>query len=1171
MYLHYNLLNSMEGFVQKGSSDFRWVLKAPCLNGIISHEDDKSDEPKFYCLPIELTTLKEAYRLVSILSYVLAPLIASLHTYSPPVAHHMFRILCTAIELTDIHGKQRALDAVYKGTDALLNLSCEPVYGSTIFSHIYVATGFVDDCTSLQCTTVLCLRLLCIAEQRLATSNQLSSEHLPHQKLLNTICVQVLNTDWIKKSDHRNLKLALVDFTSYYLSNSLLSKEKNSSCLHLISNVDDELRKFLEVGEHSTDPLSLIIPTDMLDIQCKSIVSKVLSSSDPVHIKEFLEALKVKHPVSDSVTHDTVKDWIVFTKIWSGLSNFLNHVELKDLIQKLSIEAVHIVFDYLTESIHFTHSTSLVDTKKVAIVYFGLRLLSSAVITIQDFSVNDTSVLKSLVDWLKNLKAKVKCDEKYWIYLCGAIISLLCSLIHWFSTVNVMSSEELSSLIVDFILSYLPLDDAKITLCLSGFLDDILVLSGDGGFCLAVKQHIFLKLFKQLKADQHLTKSMILLLCRLSACILCAVNKCPSKPSLYCTRNSHRDFGSSNALVSSTDNNLKSLESLFLFEHIDFLSYMFDNSKSEKIVDALMNDFAVYLASHIQWNFLSIDQIRTYLILILKNLCRFTPPVVRKIFEDTSQNLSKVNLNSWITVHKTAVEFLCTQLNEKSADLSVLTLAEYHIMIYGALGCCLANRYADFMFNRKLQIENHEFFSGRMSSEMLPSGSSSVTSTQLIDLFVSILSTLCQLGLMHQYTHAVFGSVYMQIQNLISLLRLPRAQVLRLSDHQLAQVIVEHMDQSVFQTMESLSRLFRVEKRVLYKELIAALFIALVLRGNQESHLRIRQLISEVPYLDSKKDYVSKIVQLCVLPETLVYIFTRTSKDDQAVHLAFLEAHLNMSIERIARLNDISRLMHQFILRLYPYRVGTCLGLRWISSLILPQCGTQTPGRVPVGGRNFVLDIMFAGYWRFFDNMLLNDDVILEHRWTALRSLVVFIQLLGPNHVTRMRAKFMANLKICLRYNTSPFAKVVVKAWRSFIRMLEPESLDELLPDLGATLVGLLSSDADQVVDLFHYLFLEKREQLGDRLSCLFFLPRLPSLLTCQQILDDLCPWRASCFTNESGHTEKEMHQLLSSWLPALTHSSRSVRRLTLTSEVNFGANDQYGKVLRSRLWICPT
>ncbi|CAH8869939.1 unnamed protein product [Trichobilharzia szidati] len=1189
-----DLLGAMELSDQKVSHDFHWKLKAPAgSKSVVCH--DESNELKFLCSPVELTTLKEAYRLVSILSYTLGSLFASFHAYLPLVVHRVFHILCSAVELTDVYGKQRALDAIYQGTDTLFNLTSEPVYGSTILNYIYTATGLVisflstwhegamklsvdplimDEYLSLQNTTALCLRLLCVVEQRILNSKLLSSDRFPHLKLLNTACIQVLNTDWIRNSDQQNLKRALIDFILHCLPYVLLFNEKNPSCLlHCISNVDDELSEFLKDDEYNLDPIAVILPIEMLNIECKSVVSKFLLSSGTNQIKAFLNTHMVKHPVDDNNIHEIIKHWIVFTRIWGGLSNFRNHTKLKDLIQKLSAQAVHTVFNQLSKTVQFTQTSTLVDVKKLALTYFGLRLLSKAVITIKKFSCYDTSVLHLLVNWLKNLRTQVACDKRYWVYLCGATISLLCSLLFWFSSVNTISVEELSGYLVDLIISYVPLDKEHINLWLYDLLVEVPRLSADSSFGVAVRQHVFVKLFEKVKTNRFMTKSTILLLYRLSANILCILNNCPGNPSLYCTNN-HNGPG---LLNTSTDNHVKNVENLSLNHHVEFLFYLYDNHDMEKAVEVLMNDFAVYLASHIQWNFLSTDQIRLYFTIILKNLHRFTPHIIRKIFGDASCNLSKADLKSWLFVHKSIVEFLCIQSNENSTNFSIVTLSEYHTMIYGALGCCLADRYADFMFSQQLHIDSHEFFCGRMSSETLSTGSPNVTSTQLIDLVVSILSALCRLGLLHQYMHPMFGAVYAQIQSIISLLRLPTAQVLRLGDHQLAQVIVEHMDQSVFQTMESLSRLFRVEKRILIKELIAALFIALVLRGNQESHLRIKQLVSEVPYLDNKQEYVAKIVQLCVLPEILVYIFTRTSKEDQAVHLAFLEAHLSMSIERIARLNDISRLMHQFILRLYPYRVGTCLGLRWVSSLILPQCGsgTQSSGLTPIAGRNFVLaDFLghyVCGILAFFDNMLLNDDVILEHRWTALRSLVVFIQLLGPNHVTRMRAKFMANLKICLRYNTSPFAKVVVKAWRSFIRMLEPESLNELLPDLGATLVGLLSSDADQVIDLFHYLFLEKREQLGDRLSCLFFLPRLPSLLTCQQILDDLCPWRRSCFINDSNHTETEIHQLLSSWLSALTHSSRSVRRLALTSEVNFGANGQHGKVLRSRLWVLPS
>ncbi|KAH8868249.1 Serine/threonine-protein kinase ATR [Schistosoma japonicum] len=1188
-----DLLNSMRLYDQRGSSDFSWVLKVPSSSGAtIVSEVDKSNEPKFHCLPIELTTLREAYRLVSALSYTLGPLIASFYSYMPSVVQHTFHTLCTALELTDLHGKQKALDAIYQGTDALISLVSEPVYRSMTFSHIYAASGLVltflsswhegtmnlpsdllvmDDCSSLENTTSLCLRLISMIEYRITKLNQPICECF-HQKLLNKICFRILKSNWIKKANHRDLKHALIDLNLHFLPTYLVPNKNGLHCLlPFISNIDEDISRFLNGDEYLYDPPSFIIPIEMFSIQYQSIISNILSSCDINHVKDFLEALMIKNPVCDNFKQETIREWIIFTRVWASLSNFQNLMELEDLIQKLSTQAFHIVFDYLTKSIHFTLSATVIDAEKLIIIYFGLRLLSNAIIIIRDFRHYDISVLHSLITWVKNLKSQVKCDEKYWIYICGPTLSLLCALMFWFSTVNVISAEELSDTLVDYVMSYISLDKEHITIWLYHLFDKM-PKSSDGNFELAVKQFLFLKLFKQLEINQSVTKSTIPLLCRLSASILCTFNNCPTDSSLYCTNNSQNMPDFSNM---STEHNIGSLENFSSFIHIEFLSYLFEEIKTVEVIDTLINDFAVYLASHITWSFLSTDQIRIYFILIIKNLCRFTPPIVRKIFAVASNNLSKINLSSWLTVHKSVMELLSSQSNEKSTDLSTITIPEYHTMIYGALGCCLASRYADFMFNQKSRFVNYEFFYGRMSSETLGSGSSCVSSTQVIDLVVATLSTLCRLGLAYQYSHALFGTVYTQIQDLISLLHLPPAQVLRLSDHQLAQVVVKHMNQSLSQAIESLSRLFRVKKKILLKELITALFIALVIRGNQESHLRIRQLISEVPGLNNKQDYVGKIVQLCVLPETLVYIFTCTSKDDQAVHLAFLETHLDMSIERIARLNDISRLMHQFILRLHPYRVGACLGLRWISSIILPQCVSQTSNRTLVSGRNFVLaDFLghyVCGILAFFDNMLLNDDVILEHRWSALRSLVVFIKLLGSNHVTRMRAKFMANLKICMRYNTSPFGKIVVKAWRSFIRMLEPDSLEELLPDLGATLVGLLSSDADQVVDLFHYFFLEKREQLGNRLSCLFFLPRLPALLTCQQILDDLCPWRTSCFINEVNNIETAVHQPLTAWLLALTHSSRSVRRLALTSEVNSGPNDQLAKVFQSRLWGLPS
>uniref|UniRef100_A0A183ABV4 Serine/threonine-protein kinase ATR n=1 Tax=Echinostoma caproni TaxID=27848 RepID=A0A183ABV4_9TREM len=390
------------------------------------------------------------------------------------------------------------------------------------------------------------------------------------------------------------------------------------------------------------------------------------------------------------------------------------------------------------------------------------------------------------------------------------------------------------------------------------------------------------------------------------------------------------------------------------------------------------------------------------------------------------------------------------------------------------------------------------------------------------------------------------------LEEIMRTIHMQSAHVLRLCREKIAQVVAEHTDQGVSQVMDSLARLFRLDKTMIFKELIGPLFITLVLRGNQESHLHIRHLVNEVPYCSSTQDYISKIVQLCVIPETLVHIFTRTSKEEQDVHFAFLESHLSMSIARIARLNDVSRLMHQFVLRLYPFRVGASHGLRWIASQVLTRSESPPGTTVSFGTTKGPAAADFLGHYvcgilAFFDNTLLDDDTMLEHRWIALRSLVVFIQLLGSGHVTRMRAKFMATLK------------------------LETDALCELLPDLGATLVSLLPYGSDQVTDLFHYLFLEKKDQLNDRLGALFFLPRIPQLLTCQQILDDICTWRSLSTFDLSSLSEAQLCPLLSAWLSALTHASRSVRRLALTAEQNtHNVGDSVTFTGSSRLWGLP-
>nr|VZI35142.1 unnamed protein product [Spirometra erinaceieuropaei] len=175
----------------------------------------------------------------------------------------------------------------------------------------------------------------------------------------------------------------------------------------------------------------------------------------------------------------------------------------------------------------------------------------------------------------------------------------------------------------------------------------------------------------------------------------------------------------------------------------------------------------------------------------------------------------------------------------------------------------------------------------------------------------------------------------------------------------------------------------------------------------------------------------------------------------------------------------------------------------------------------------------------------------------ALLSLTIFMDLVGTHPVSRMRAKFIATLKLCLRYKfVEP--NVVVQLWTMFLKLLEPESLSELLPDVGANLVSLYNIAPERVSEAFANIFVQRRTQLEPVLSKLFYLPALPGLEKFQSVLTEVCPWRCLCCsephfvgTNDLlSPPPTELSDLLCAWLSALTHSSRPVRRLCLASLV---------------------
>ncbi|CAH8665169.1 unnamed protein product [Dicrocoelium dendriticum] len=1147
----------------------------PIDSEILVSGNAKIDRIVLRCSPILVSDLFGTYNMVAVLCHSLSIVVLSLHAYAPHLVLNAFRLLYLAVDFCNILSKQRAMEAVLQATMALFGQLFQPavrvISANYLTASLCLCLRFLNDWLSGHLNLPLdessskdFVNFELVVAQAIAWLAELLDEKIEtydftldclnsnvlHSEPLLLLCKDLLSAPWITQPSHHALYSAVLGYATRGATQRKASIEK-PTC-----------DKFNE----SESPFTFWAE------RIPAIPSCVRLTVESVYEMETIEAQMEDHPLPEShlpllLRSKNTLSSPTFPNVPSSAYEDLNHfwftlgrllgssqrnihslTSLKCDLLQVSLIAVSKATQYLpnmdkleSEGLRFPGGLSVFATLRVLTKAI---LLHKALTDSESFADHSVSFLLS---WISRfiehcqLSPSVDPSPSSPSSLYGPVLQLACALPPFACAAS--APESLQTL--DNCLRHLTLfglrHDCHVRIWIQPMLFAMKRGNRDNTF-LHVARGLLQGLLRHAK-QVPLSTHAALLVAHLSATVICAQLGCRQSCSLYCP-----GTGQSEAVHEGLDHHT-------VAEQLEWISLLFEERNVESTSEVSV-DLTIHMSCHLRWESVKTDQVVAFFSLVQEHLPHFSPSAIRRICTNVATHLSHTHLSNWLSVHPCLMAmFSAAPRQAPSSSLSHSSMDEYRIMQYGALACCLAEHYLGAFSLRPNSAIPAESAENRTSSEGLLTVPSAASSSSLTDSLVSACVALCRLGLMYQYVHAAYGTVYTQVQLIVATIHLPPVHVLRLCREKLAQAVADHMEQSVIHAVECIARLFRLDNITVIKELVSPLFIALVLRGNQESHLQIRQVVTEVPYLRPSQDYVGKIIQLCVLPETLVHIFTRTSKDEQEVHFAFLESHLGMTIERIARLNDVSRLMHLFVLRLYPYRVGASLGLRWIASRVLST--RNAPGSVLNNSPADFLGQYVCGILASFDSTLLDNDTMFEYRWIALRSLVVFIQLLGRSHVTRMRAKFMATLKICLRYTTAPFAKVVIKAWRSFIRMLELDALCELLPDLGATLVSLMPYGPEQVTDLFHYFFLEKRDDIGDKLSCLFFLPRAPKLLTCQQILDDLCPLRSLPACNLSDYTEIQLKGVLSAWLSALTHSSRSVRRLALTSELGIsGVND---------------
>eukprot|EP00112_Aurelia_sp_Birch-Aquarium-sp1_P011525 Seg2422.1 transcript_id=Seg2422.1/GoldUCD/mRNA.D3Y31 product="Serine/threonine-protein kinase ATR" protein_id=Seg2422.1/GoldUCD/D3Y31 len=132
------------------------------------------------------------------------------------------------------------------------------------------------------------------------------------------------------------------------------------------------------------------------------------------------------------------------------------------------------------------------------------------------------------------------------------------------------------------------------------------------------------------------------------------------------------------------------------------------------------------------------------------------------------------------------------------------------------------------------------------------------------------------------------------------------------------------------------------------------------------------------------------------------------------------------------------------------------------------------------------------GVLAFFNFVLTYSD--MEERRLALQSLVSLMQLMGPAHVTVVRLKIMAILRLGMKIEESNFAELCSSAWDYFVHNVDLKTLGPLLGQILVTLFPLLDKFPEKVAAIFKFLIIDNKNAMKDFFKDIYFMPEHPVL-----------------------------------------------------------------------------
>lgn len=132
----------------------------------------------------------------------------------------------------------------------------------------------------------------------------------------------------------------------------------------------------------------------------------------------------------------------------------------------------------------------------------------------------------------------------------------------------------------------------------------------------------------------------------------------------------------------------------------------------------------------------------------------------------------------------------------------------------------------------------------------------------------------------------------------------------------------------------------------------------------------------------------------------------------------------------------------------------------------------------------------------FFLTKLNNEGTSVKTKLDILASLSELCSFLGSDHLSPVKHSLLACLKISgnLSRKSASFNTVSVSLWNAFVRNIELNDLEVILPQVLVGLAYHVTLDKEKIVPLFRYLLVENRKKFKDLSSYMVLLPDIADL-----------------------------------------------------------------------------